>query len=337
MTPRLEIKWVGSCIFVLSVMYTFVISRLTTTTPEMPPFTMRPPIRPPDLKRARRLRATYAELEERKRKIARSPFPLSGLPTELVLLILQHSAESPGTVANLLRVNRRIQGMAYEACLPRMPIKLIQAHQVESFDRMLLNKPWLAQYIHHLWVTPVHEEYYPAAIRILRQCKDVTSLACNGRVLEEAVTSPHIGYRIRHKACRKLTLLYTSRDGWQSLFLSSSASLQFLQQITHLRLVGDIIPSHITLPNLSVLSYQLNRNSPNVVHGERMLLDKDNLPSLDSVVLVGERRVQPGGGVRITKMKEKRVFVFEVPQSRTELEMWCENTQGRGFWQICTN
>lgn len=275
----------------------------------------------------------YMELEERKRKISRRPFPLMKLPPELCLLVLQHSAESPGTVASLFLVSRRIQAMAYEACLPKTPIKLIQAHQVQSFDRMLLNKPRLAQYIRHLWVTPVHEEHYPAAIRILKKCKEVTSVACNGRVLEEAVTSPHIGYRLQHKRCRRLTLLYTSRDGWQSLFLGSSTTLQFLQQITHLRLVGDIIPSHLSLPNLSVLSYQLNRNSLNLVHGERMLKDKVNLPSLHSVVLVGERRVQPGGGVRITKLKDSRVFVYEVPHARTELELWCENTSGRGFWQ----
>ncbi|KAJ3499346.1 hypothetical protein NMY22_g19518 [Coprinellus aureogranulatus] len=137
-------------------MYTFLISRLTVTPPiQMPP---------PDLRRARKLRSMHAELEERKRRIARKPFPLMQLPPELCLLILQHAAESPGTVASLFLVSRRIQGMAYEACLPKVPIKLVQAHQVESFDRMLLNKPQLTPYIHHLWevqayhVTGMHWE-----------------------------------------------------------------------------------------------------------------------------------------------------------------------------------
>ncbi|KAF6756005.1 hypothetical protein DFP72DRAFT_895894 [Ephemerocybe angulata] len=331
----LEIKWVGSCIFVVSIMYTFLISRLTIVPPTIP--TM---IAPPDPKRTLRLRSMHADLENRKRRIARTPFPLLDLPPELGLLILSHTAEWPETFANLALVSRKIQGMAYEACLPRMPIRLISEVHVQSFDKFLLCKPHLAAYVQHLWVTPLHEEYYPAAIRILKKCKRVVSLALNGRVLEEAVTSPHVGYRIRHKRCRKLTLLYTARDGWASLlsseFPGQGSALQFMQQITHLRLVGDVVPAHLPLPSLRVFSYALNRNNLNLVHGERMLKDKESLPSLHSVVLVGERRAGVGG-VRITKMKDSRVFVFEVPQARTELEMWCDNTLGKGFWQICAD
>ncbi|RXW20113.1 hypothetical protein EST38_g5740 [Candolleomyces aberdarensis] len=328
--PRLEIKWVGSCIFVVSIVYTFLISRLTVTPT---PIDIIPT---PDIKRAKRLRRIHQEFEARQRRIRRGPFPLAELPPELTLQILGHCAESQSTVANLVLVSRRVQALTYEACLPGMAIRLIGEQQVESFDRLLLCKSHLLPYIHNLWVTPLQEKYYPAAIRILKKCTSVRSLAVNGRLLKESITSPHIGYRIRHTHCRTLTLLHTSSEGWASLFAPSAH--QFLEQITHLRIVGDRIPVEFNfpLPNLRSFSYVLNRNVPNLAYGERILKDKDGFPNLRTVVLTGERRGK-GGGARISKMKDTRLFVFEVPVERTDMIMWCDNTLGRGFWQLCAN
>lgn len=327
-----ELKVVGSCILVVSVAYTYLISRLTSNPTPLNP--------PPNPQRAQQRASRYKELENRKRKIARTPFHLGDLPPELAIIILGYTAQWPGTVAQLVKVSRAVQEMTYEACLPRMPLRLIRETQVRSFERLLLHKPHLAPFVHHLWVTPQHEEYYPAAIRILKQCTHVQSLAVNARILQEAVTAPYVGYRIRHTRCRDLTLLYTSREGWATLLSSASTSgnastLQFMRQITHLRLVGDVVPTSLSLPNLRAFSYALNRNTLNLSHGERMLKDKENLPRLLSVVLVGER---PGNhGVRITKMKDSKTFVFEVPRTKTELDLWSENTMGSGFWQLCAD
>lgn len=328
--PRLEIKWVGSCIFVVSIVYTYLISRLTVLpTPTIPG-------PPPDIKRAKRLRRIHQEFEAKQRRIRKGPFPIAEFPPELALQILGKCAEWQGTVANLALVSRRIQALTYEACLPGMAIRLVGEQEVESFDLLLLRKTHLLPYIHHLWVTPLHENYHPAAIRILRTCTNVRSLALNGRLLKEAITSPHIGYRIRHKHCRSLTLLPTSSEGWASLLAPSAQ--QFLAQITHLRIVGDRIPVEFDfpLPNLYSFSYVLNRNVPNLAYGERMLKDKVGFPNLRTVVLTGERRGK-GGGARISKMKDTRLFVFEVPAERTDLFMWCDNTLGKGFWQLCAN
>lgn len=85
---RLESKWIGSCIFVVWTVYTFLVSRPT----------MAPPAVPPDLKRAGRLRSECYPLRQRGNVIGTGRVALGG-PQPVRVRRLPLGVENPGILS----------------------------------------------------------------------------------------------------------------------------------------------------------------------------------------------------------------------------------------------
>ncbi|TFK24409.1 hypothetical protein FA15DRAFT_680742 [Coprinopsis marcescibilis] len=336
-------RWVLPCIVIIPLAFTFLISHITTAHTSIYPDIGNTDARLERLERARRRRIVQQELKERQRRFALRPFPFHKLPAELRVMIIENCAEWPDAFSALVRVSKPMQVLAYQALLPLLPIRIIDAHHVVSFDYFLEQKPSLAGLVHHLWMTPLHEDYYSMAVRILRRCTNIVSLACAGRMLQDGVTSAFRGYQIQHTQCHQLTLLYTSEKEWFNLLVSPSVN-QFFRQLTHLRLVGKRTPRTVSFPKLAQISFAFNNTTHMDVNSEAnsfnvasdVLKDQGKYPELRSVALVRERTYLGNTGVRIWKNPTNaRVFVFEIPKQRTELELWCDNALGKGFWQLC--
>ncbi|EAU85808.1 hypothetical protein CC1G_05025 [Coprinopsis cinerea okayama7 len=334
-----DLKWLVPCIVLVPLVYTYLISRLTISVSHTPQLPSTPT--PERINQARQRRQALQQLETKKRHLSRKPFPLLKLPVELRILVVQHCASSPETFSSLLLVSRHVQHLAYTSCLPLLPIRLIDEHQIMSFSLFLEQKPSLSGLVHHLWVTPLQEPCVTTAVGIVKRCTNLTSLACTGRMLQDSVTSAFRGYRLHHTRLRELTLLYTSDANWANI-LHSQSTISFFQRLTHLRLVGDRVPAGIKFPNLVQISFAYNAMQ---TLGHELLEDKEAYPRLQSVALVRER-THLGSSVRIWRKPNpdpahtdknvvSNVFVYEIPAQWTELNMWCDNALGKGFWQLC--
>lgn len=333
------IKWTMSWILLLSLVYTYTINKLSKNHERMERYNLRP--RKDYYAQAKRLKAAQrADLEkqEKQRRIfeARSSFRLFDLPPELGLIVLSHCANWPSTYQSLVRTSRTCQRLTFHACLPRIPIRLITPEQVSSFDTFLRSRPKLAALIHHVWMTPLKEEQVVTSIAIVKKCNQLRSLASNAYIVQESISVR--GGRLSHPFCQDLTLLSTRTECWVNL-LKTSNGVAFFRQLTHLRLIGDRIPPDLPLPSLTSLSYGSSGNdtpegNPSV--GLNMLDDKQRYASLHTVILTKPRT--SAGGLRISRaVAKKRLFIFELPYQRTELEIWCDNASQRGMWELCAD
>ncbi|KAF8802086.1 hypothetical protein BYT27DRAFT_7173212 [Phlegmacium glaucopus] len=325
------VKWTVSGLILLSLFYTYLISRLTS-----PPLSVRRDI--PEIKylaRAKQLQAArkaQRELEEERKRILESgSFRLLDLPPEISFLVLENCTDWPGMYLSLVLVSRRCQELTFHALLPHMPIRLIIPEQVHSFGSLLFNRPRLATLVHHLWVTPYKEDLLRPCVEIVKKCRNLKSLASNAYMVLESITFR--GNRLSHLDCKDLTLLSTSTGRWASL-LDAPNGLALFRQLTHLRLLGYRFPTDIPLPNLTHLSYGSDTVDINVHIGMAMMEDPVACPSLHTVIVT---KLRASGGLRISRAAHSRFFTVELPAKRKELELWCDNVSRRGMWVLCAD
>lgn len=256
-----DFQWGFLAIVSLPICYLYIVSRLTVT-PSLGP----PPPNPRKVSNVRIRRSVQRELEAKQRQLARRPFRLFDLPAEIRIKIVEYCAEDSQTFFSLVRVSASVQDLAYKSCLPLLPVRLIEEHQVYSFDLFLDQKPSRVELVRHLWVTPLNDSYHPTATKILRKCTNLLSLACTGRMLQDGVTSAFAGYQILHTACTQFTLLYTNDSGWMQLRNSPSA-MQFFRQLHRVRFVDDrgrkiLTDAPFSFEKLKQISYPYNQNDP---------------------------------------------------------------------------
>jgi hypothetical protein len=326
-------KWTISGILLLSLFYIYTILQLTS--PPVPP--RRAIAEIPYLARVRRLQAArkaQKKLEEERNWILKSgSFRFLDLPPEISFLVLTNCIEWPGMYLSLVLVSQRCQQLTFHALLPRTPIKLITPEQIHSFDFLLSQRPKLATFVHHLWVTPYKEDLLRPCVEIVKKCRNLKSLASNAFMVQKCITFR--GSRLSHLDCKDLTLLSTSTGIWTSL-LAAPIGLALFRQLTHLRLIGDRFPKDIPLPNLTHLSYGSDTADINSQIGMSMLEDPVSLyPSLHTVIVT---KFNASGGLRISRAAaHSRLFILELPPESTEVGLWCDNVRRWGMWALCAD
>jgi len=321
------IKWTLSGILLMSALYTYSINQLSNDRAAVE--------RAEHFARAKRLQAVQLARLERDKKqkqvFEAKPFRFLDLPPEIGILVLSHCADWPATFQSLVRVSEHVQQLTFYACLPRMPVRLISHEQINSFSRLLHSHPELTQLVKHMWMTPMKRELLPTSIAIVKKCKNLRSLATNSHIMQESITLR--GNRLSHLHCKDLTLLSLRSEAWTTLLTTTNGSA-FFRQLTHLRLIGDRVPQDFLLPNLTHFSYGNDTSESNPCIGLAMLDNKHIYPKLHTVILTKPRT--SAGGLRISRAAAKiRVFIFELPLKRTELEMWCDNASRRDMWELC--
>ncbi|KAF9561083.1 hypothetical protein CPC08DRAFT_707655 [Agrocybe pediades] len=325
-----SIRWTLSGILLMSALYTYSLNQLSDDHPK-------PIAKVEHYTRVKRLQAAQharIEREEQQKRLYESqPFRFLDLPPEIGIMILSHCAAWPATYQSLVCVSEHVQQLTFHACLPRMPIRLISTEQIHSFDGLLRARPNsdVAQLIRHMWMTPLKREAIPTAISIVKRCKNLLSLASNFHIIQESILLR--GNRPTHLYCKDLTLLSLRSEAWTTLLNTANGSA-FFRQLTHLRLIGDRVPQDFHLPNLTHFSYGNDTLECSTSTGLAMLDNKPSYPKLQTVIVTRPRA--SAGGLRISRASAKsRVFIFELPPRRTELEMWCDNASRRDMWELC--
>lgn len=340
-----------SWIVFAAAVFTFTMNKLSTSSPALlVPLPSQCHLQTPPARH--RTQKTH---QTRERTITSSyPFRLLDLPIELVLVILSHCAVSPSTYASLVRTSSVVRRLTYESCLPHIPIWLVSSKQVRSFDALLRspkNGVKVTQLVRHLWLTPLHSKDLISSVNIVRMCKELESLATNAYVVKEGIVLA--SDKPTHDRCVDLTLLSTNTASWTFL-LQSMGGVAFMAKLRRLRLIGDkvTLPKDLLLDNLSHFSYGTTQAdavlgyTPSFDAAEEMLGDRDMYPLLKYVIITkptsmgglrislinSREQINPKGGKHI---KKQHLWLIELPSSRTELEIWCDNALGRGLWQLC--
>ncbi|KAF9046769.1 hypothetical protein BJ165DRAFT_1474163 [Panaeolus papilionaceus] len=331
-----DAKWTISWILLISVSYTYAVSRLTGRSlfdeDDMKP----QQIRRHTLAHARRLQAArlaQRQLEEMQERLKRGPLPIFDLPPELVLTILGHCSDWPQTYLSLIRVSKYCSRMTHNACLSRMPILLIDERQISSFHLFLQKNTTTSELIRHLWVTPPKEELLSKCTEIVYDCRNLRSLATTVMIFDVSIVRPRRHTKLRHQHLKDVTFLLSLSPAWSQLVQDPKA-LAPLQQITHLRIIMDRIPMTIPLPNLTHFSYRvLKQVADREALGRTLFEEKTLYPSLQTVIMT-----QPSpAGLRIRRVGQKRFFVFDIQNGQSELELWCDNARHRGIWVIAAD
>lgn len=326
-------RWTASAIVVASAAFTYFTSRLTIPIPQVEE---KDPAHPAHLALMRQWKALKKAEREREelyqKQVLRTGFPFLKLPREICVAILEHCANRDATYLALIHVSRQMRDFTYIACIPRMPVVLAKTHHVTSFTHLILGRPQLEQLVRNLWLAPEKGDVRVCAI-ILQRCTAITDLACGAHVLHEALASFPA---LVHTKCRKFTFLAPSEARWTRLLdHPDRVPLEFFQQLTHLRIYGNVIPAGLPLPCLTHLAYHDNNYKPNVDIADSCLTDKFLYPLLRTAVLT-KRRGQTGG-LRISRNTDTRVFTFEIPERWTEMDMWRDSVRGKGFWDLCAD
>lgn len=309
-------------VILMSIGYIFFISKCGE--PPVRPSAPLPKIR--HLTRAKELRK--ARHLEAQRLIPNTiSFPLLRLPPEITSLILKHCVDWPGTYLSLTQVSRRVQKLAFYTCLPRILIQLTDERQIPSFDLFLRKNPQLSPLVRNLWLAPMRIHLVEEALRILKACINVRSLASFSFIIREAIALRGV---VRHRKCRQLTMLYTNEVAWKDL-LGAPGGPAFFQQLTHLRLVRHYVPENTPLPKLTHLSYALDRAESNVSIGKKMLRDVKSYPSLHTVIVT---RGLHDPSLVLKRSTALKMFTFDAPSSGTEINLWCNNVHRRGMWEV---
>ena len=328
------VRWTVSGIFLICVVYLKRLHGDPTPSERDLRSTQGYLIRSKHLREAQK---AQHQLEEKRRLlIETSSFRLFDLPPEICLAILSYVTHSPSGYLSLVRVSKCCQRLTFHACLPRMPVRLISEEQVLSFDRFIRARPKLASLMQHMWVTPLKEDLLPIAIRIVKKCTNLRTLASNAYIVQQSITFR--GKQLSHDSCKELTLLTTRPNTWVTLLNTPNGSA-FFRQLTHLRLIGDHIPRALPLPRITHFSYGTSGSDTSygsVAIGLSMLDDRVAYPQLHTVIFTKTRT--SAGGLRISRAAaNKRMFVVEVPRRRTELEIWCDSASRVGMWELCAD
>ncbi|KAH0583123.1 hypothetical protein H2248_011009 [Termitomyces sp. 'cryptogamus'] len=265
-------------------------------------------------------------------------FQLKQLPPELQLLVLSYSTDWPETYRALVLVSRYIYHLTLRACLPIMPITISSSKQLTSFASLVhRNKssrhcrlpPDLGNLVHRLWISPLRNEDFVHTYHILRACGNVRVLACDARGIAMITSSP----KFKHTMCTDLTLLL-SHPQWSNA-LNTPSGLQFLRQLTHLRVMGEeSVPKTMFFDHLLYLSYS-ERSRPDSdmddseIKRPLALSNMSIFPSLRQVVLT--RRC--GMKEKAPVLCDPRLVLLHVRRDRAEMEIWRNGIKGQSLWQ----
>lgn len=262
-------------------------------------------------------------------------FRLKCLPPELLFLVLSYSADWPETYRALALVSRYIYHSTLRACLPVMPITLSSTKQLISFaslvhgDKSSRHRLDKGNLVHHLWISPLRNEDFAHTYHILRACANIRVLACDARVLALITHSRNL----KHTFCRDLTLLL-SHLRWVHAF-NTPSGYQFLQQLTHLRVMGEqSVPKTLSFDRLLYLSYPERSCSDtdmgdSVAERPSALSNKSTYPSLRQVVLTRRSSISKGAPLLCDPM----LVLLHTRRDITEMEIWRNGCKGQSLWQ----
>ncbi|KAH0583121.1 hypothetical protein H2248_011008 [Termitomyces sp. 'cryptogamus'] len=270
--------------------------------------------------------------------LSKQGFPLKRLPPELQLLVLSYSADWPETYRALILVSWHVYNSTLRACLPIMPITLSSTKQLRSFAIFIHNKDShhgfnIRLLIHRLWISPLQKEGLKHTKYILQACTDIRVLACTVRGLVAITKYP----KLKHTMCRDLTLLRLPLQWDSDVALNTPSGLQFLRQLTHLRVMGEqSVPKTLSFDHLLYLSYKypgrscadsdmddLEIKRPSAL-GNRLIF-----PSLRKAVLTRRCGVEE----KAPLLCDARLVLLHVRRDLTEMEIWCNGSIGESLWQ----
>ncbi|KAG5653094.1 hypothetical protein H0H81_002319 [Sphagnurus paluster] len=331
-----NIAWTALSIISLASLFVLSMSWLGEG-PRPPPHVIPPRQYLAEVRQRQAEKSALLEKERSRTRILTSwmenGFHFQTLPVEIQMTVLAFCADTPATYRALVCVSRSVYVMTLRACLPLMPITLSSPRQLISFSHLVCRDETpiassldAGVLVHRLWLSPLRREDTSLAYRILRACSNVRALACDARTLSAAIARCT---RFKHEMCRELTLLL-SRPQWECA-MDTPSGLQFLQQLTHLRLMGEpTVPRTLPLPALTQMSYpdQLLRPEGENIVRPWALGTPVAFPSLQQVVLT--RRCGPAG--HIPEEVDPRLLVVYVPRDQTEMEVWCAAAKGQSLW-----
>ncbi len=133
------VRWTVSWIVLLSVLYTYLVNRLTQDAEPYSPHGVHypdPVQKTYYIAHVRRMQAEKRALDEKRRKIVeREAFRLLDLPPEISSLVLAHAADWPVTYRALVQASKRCQSLTYRHASRACPCGSSPAAQLRSLPR----------------------------------------------------------------------------------------------------------------------------------------------------------------------------------------------------------
>ena len=261
-------------------------------------------------------------LKEKDRRLREKmkPFRFTALPNELQHAVLSYASNKMARTLflSLVLVSKNIRKKTLLECLPLIPVTLTTLQQVLSFDRFCFNNPELAGFVRRLWISPSEEEAQFPSCRILKSCINVTSLACNTRLLVTAVCSGN------HKQCRFLTLLKCKKN-WERT-LPAQTGADFFGQLTHLHAGGNpMVPKKLLCTSLTHLSIECIQGEEE--RGADVLssvISERRYPRLGTVVITQKRDGDESVEIPVGSNSRLRVVAYFTPREAIDAQLWSD-------------
>ena len=226
-----------------------------------------------------------------------------------------------------------MQALAYDACLPHLPVMLHTRRHVDSFCMLLESNPdTVGPRIRTLWVVASIRANleYELGQTILRRCTRITHMACNINLLKALVFSES-STAFAHHDLKDLTLIEPVIP-WV-LLLSYPAGHQLFGQLTHLRTNGSTkfdFPNFIfsALTHLSFSCHQLP--SDTMFDATRFPVLQQIVPSLPYMFC----RTSNAAVLGVTgRAIDSRIDVIACPKKWKEADVWEKaRREGKGLW-----
>jgi len=172
------------------------------------------------------------------------------LPVEVSCRILVFAVANPiswTTYRSLTVVSSTMQALAYDACLPYLPVVIHTQRQFDSFCMLLASHPTtVGPRVREIWLIANIKANVECTMgrNILQTCTLITHLACTINLLKTLASSPFINHNLKH-----LTLA-ESIIPW-SWLLKQPAGRQLFAQLTHFRAQSG---THFVIPDFCFAS-----------------------------------------------------------------------------------
>lgn len=264
---------------------------------------------------------------------------LETFPLELLLeIFIDAISQSKGTYFSLLLVSKRIHN---SICINGLrsfmkhPLVLNGQERAHAFSTLLKSQPYLGDHIRHLWLFPIHpvvmensrgdsvQRVILQSVNILKACSNLTTLGCHVHILRRALlTGPS------HPKCQELILAGHPKFGRPLTRIRRSPhGKSFLEQITHLRLMGDYPDDEFHFPNLTHLSFPF----PDSDSIRLCIRNKGAFPQLKKLIVTHAVRIYTD----YRFPNDRRIFVKTVAGHTPALELheWLNRARGQtGIW-----
>jgi hypothetical protein len=248
-------------------------------------------------------------------------------PIEIAIRILVFSTAPTfwcwRTYRSLIVVSRDMQALAYDACLPHLPVMLHTRKHVDSFCMLLESNPTVGPCIRTLWFIAGIKAGVERTLGhiILRKCTRITHIACNINFLKALVCYSTV---FVHHDLKELTLV-ESVIPWE-LLLGYPAGRQFFNQLTHLRTAGgtkfvfpDFCFSSLTHLSFSSHLFPLDSSSISPFNSTRFPVLQQIVPSLPYMVC---RTLSPVALGTAGRAIDPRIDVIACPKKWKEADVW---------------